>query len=163
MRRRKKQKEIVLYDSDWYYDRIDKGEIDENSEDWDWEDFKENLKTVSNNFNTKYLIGIASVGTWRGRFSGYVDDTGSDVYELVMKIIRKGYDGILIYLNEDGDLELNLSHHDGTNTVIIRELKDKYNYDDYIDKINDYLYKGDSTYAYKYTKSVKYIFKGWLF
>ena len=161
----RKQKEEVLYDTDWYAEDVYNGVISEDEDDLNWYDFKENLKVACEQHQKycNHLIGISSVGTWRGRFVGYSKATGNDVYEFIMKLVGSGYDRVKIYLNENGDLELALSHHDGTNYVVIREFKDRYNDDMYIDRAENDLYNGKEDLAYKYTKSVKYIFKGWIF
>lgn len=61
----KKQKEVVLYDSNWIL------EEEETDYDYNWDDFIENLK---NQPNIKYNCGFVAIGyvnTWRGSFKGY--------------------------------------------------------------------------------------------
>lgn len=133
----KKQKEVVLYDSDWYYEN----EESQNFEtDLDWEAFIENLKNQSQNYGNGF-IAIGYLHTWQGHFIGYSDKINfSDDLLTVIEKLSGGYDRVKIYFNDKGDLELALYHHDGTNRVVIRQLKDRYKYDNYIDKIETDLY-----------------------
>lgn len=158
----KKQKEIVLYDSDWYYENKDSQELER---DLDWEDFIDNLKYRPKiEYNTGF-IAIGYVSTWRGKFLGYNQNVRfSDNLVSVIEKVVNDYDGCKIYFNDKGDLEIALYHHDGTNYVVIRQLKDRYQKDDYyFEKIENDLYNQKENSAYKYTKSVKYLFKGWIF
>lgn len=153
------KKEIVLYDSEWIF------EEEWNGLDYNWEDFVENLKCQPTfEYNCGFIaIGFANV--WNGSFIGCPKNLNfaDDLLTVIRKLIRD-YDRIKIYFNDKGDLELALYHHDGTNYAIIRQLQDKYQRNDYyFEKIQYDLYNGNDKSAYKYTKSVKHIFKGWIF
>ena len=157
----KKQKEVVLYDSDWYYENENSTQ---DEYDYDWEDFEQNLKYAcqEHKYETGFIC-IGSVGTWRGRFLGYYKNVSfNDELPEVIRTLVSNYDRVKIYFNTHGDLELALGHHDGTNYVTIRQLKERYHDENYWDKILTDLYNQDDSSAYKYTKSVKYIFKGWI-
>lgn len=157
----KQQKEKVLYDSDWFYEDE---EMQDSGEDWNWTDFIDNLKYQPKQQYETGFICIGSVGTWRGRFLGYSNNVSiNDNLVSAIKNLVSGYDSVKIYFNTHGDLELALGHHDGTNYVTIRQLKERYHDENYWDKILTDLYNQDDSSAYKYTKSVKYIFKGWIF
>ena len=151
------KEEIMLYDSWWF---IEDEEKDEDADDYNWYDFKENLEFACKQHYESGFVCISSIRTWRGRYTGYYDISINDnLYDIVMKIVSSGYDYIKIYINKNNDLELALSHHDGTNYVVIRQLKEKYHDENYLDKIETDLYNQDDTSAYKYTKAVKYILK----
>lgn len=157
----RKQKEDVLYDSDWYYEDE---ECQDCGEDLNWNDFIDNLKYQPQNELQTGFIAIGYVHTWRGHFIGYSKNV--KFYDNLLTVIKKlvsDYDRVKIFFNENGDLELALYHHDGTNRVVIRQLKSQYQDDYYYEKIENDLYNQKDTSAYKYTKSVKYIFKGWIF
>lgn len=155
----KKQKEIVLYDSDWILEEEEPIDYDYN-----WEDFIGNLKYQPNIEYNCGFIAIGYVNTWRGSFKGYSKNISfSDNLVSVIKNLISNYDRVKIYFNDKGDLEIALYHHDGTNYVVIRQLKERYQNSDYFDRIETDLYNQDDTSAYKYTKSVKYLFKGWIF
>lgn len=153
----KKQKEVVLYDSDWIYEDEEQPDYDYN-----WDDFKRNLKAYQS-----YQIGFIAIGyvnTWRGSFVGYSKKVNfSDDLLSVIENLVGDYDRVKIYFNDKGDLELALYHHDGTNYIVIRQLKERYQDEYYFDKVETDLYNQDDSSAYKYTKSVKYLFKGWIF
>lgn len=155
----RKQKEVVLYDSDWILE-----EEEPTDYDYNWDDFVENLKYQPQNELQTGFIAIGYVHTWRGHFIGYSKSISySDSLLDVIKKLVGNYDRVKIFFNENGDLELVLYHHDGTNRVVIRQLKSQYQDDYYYEKIENDLYNQKDTSAYKYTKSVKYIFKGWIF
>lgn len=157
----RKQKEVVLYDSDWYYENEESQQFET---DLDWEDFIENLKYQPKIEYNCGFIAIGYVNTWRGSFVGYSKNISfSDDLVSVIKKLVSDYDRVKIYFNDKGDLELALYHHDGTNYVVIRQLKERYQDDNYFDKIETDLYNQKDSSAYKYTKSVKYLFKGWIF
>lgn len=153
------KKEIVLYDSDWILEEEEQPDYD-----WNWDDFISNLKNQPNIKYNNGFIAIGYVNTWRGHYTGYSNNVSfSDDLISVIEKLTNNYDRVKIYFNSKGDLELALYHHDGTNYIVIRQLKEKYNDDYYYDKIETDLYNQDDNTAYKYTKSVKYLFKGWIY
>lgn len=65
------------------------------------------------------LLIIADLGTWRGRFSGYKEVTGS-----LSDIFYSECDYVKWYMDKRKDLAFTGHHHDGTNYYTYREWKD---------------------------------------
>lgn len=74
------------------------------------------------------IIAIADIGRWNGRVTGY-------------KLIESGNIKDILYSDgnceptwyvEDGDVKCKMSHHDGTNYVVYREVKPDVDIDDVI-------------------------------
>ena len=64
------------------------------------------------------LIAIADVGRWNGRFSGY-----KEVKNLA-DVLYTDCDYEKLYVDSNGDLRKDESHHDGSNFILYRYWKD---------------------------------------
>lgn len=64
------------------------------------------------------LIAIADVGRWNGRFSGY-----KEVKNLA-DVLYSDCDYERVYVDSNGDLRKEESHHDGSNSILYRYWKD---------------------------------------
>lgn len=76
------------------------------------------------------IIAIASVGTWRGRFSGY-KLMGSNLNE-VLNFNKCDYINVFC---DQYNVKADLYHHDGTNHVEYRELREGTNYEVLLDAL----------------------------
>lgn len=74
-----------------------------------------NLDSVDENCG---LIAIADVGRWNGRFSGY-----KEVKNLA-DVLYSDCDYERVYVDSNGDLRKEESHHDGNNSILYRYWKD---------------------------------------
>lgn len=81
------------------------------------------------------LIAIADVGRWNGRFSGYKDIKCLD------DVMYSSCDYEKIYVDSNGDLRKEESHHDGRNSILYRYWKDGINRELFKQKI----YSGEVT------------------
>ena len=86
----------------------------ENNRLW-FEDERENLSSVD---DSGELIAIADVGRWNGRVSGYkrIKDLPDVLYS--------SCDYERVYVDSNGDLRKDESHHDGSNSILYRYFKD---------------------------------------
>ena len=64
------------------------------------------------------LIAIADVGRWNGRFSGYKE------IKLLCTVMYSDCDYERVYVDSNGDLRKEESHHDGSNSILYRYWKD---------------------------------------
>lgn len=64
------------------------------------------------------LIAIADLGRWNGRFSGY-----KEVKNLA-DVLQSSCDYERVYVDSNGDLRKEESHHDGSNSILYRYWKD---------------------------------------
>ena len=64
------------------------------------------------------LIAIADVGRWNGRFSGYKD------IKSLENTLYSSCDYERLYVDSNGDLRKDESHHDGNNHILYRYWKD---------------------------------------
>lgn len=64
------------------------------------------------------LIAIADLGRWNGRFSGY-----KEVKNLA-DVLYTNCDYEKLYVDSNGDLRKEESHHDGSNSILYRYWKD---------------------------------------
>lgn len=76
---------------------------------------KSNLESVDENCG---LIAIADVGRWNGRFSGY-----KEVKNLA-DVLYSSCDYERVYVDSNGDLRKEESHHDGSNSILYRYWKE---------------------------------------
>ena len=84
------------------------------SETW-FEDEQYELKHVDEHCG---LIAIADLGRWNGRFSGY-----KEVKNLA-DVLYTECDYERVYVDSNGDLRKEESHHDGSNSILYRYWKD---------------------------------------
>ncbi len=81
-----------------------------------FEDALSNMENLSEGS----LIAIADVGTWRGRFSGYKEV--ASLKDVMYHSVSCEYQRI--YVDSNGDLRKDESHHDGSNSILYRYWKD---------------------------------------
>ena len=93
-----------------------------------YEDEKLNLNKTLNG----RIIAIASVGTWRGRFSGYklMGDNLNEVLSF------ENCDFINVYADQY-NIKADMYHHDGTHHVEYRELREDTNYEVLLDALHN--------------------------
>jgi len=80
-----------------------------------FEDERDNLASVDEHCG---LIAIADLGRWNGRFSGY-----KEVKNLA-DVLYSSCDYERVYVDSNGDLRKEESHHDGTNSILYRYWKE---------------------------------------
>ena len=80
-----------------------------------FEDERANLSSVD---DSGELIAIADVGTWRGTFSGYKR------IKNLPDVLYSSCDYERVYVDSNGDLRKEESHHDGSNSILYRYFKD---------------------------------------
>ena len=64
------------------------------------------------------VIAIADIGRWNGRFSGY------KTLDSLEKVMYSSCDYERVYVDSNGDLRKEESHHDGSNSILYRYWKD---------------------------------------
>ena len=64
------------------------------------------------------LIAIADLGRWNGRFSGYKE------MKQLCTVMYSSCDYEKVYVDSNGDLRKDESHHDGSNSILYRYWKD---------------------------------------
>lgn len=84
------------------------------------------------------LIAIADVGRWNGRFSGY-----KEVKNLA-DVLYSDCDYEKVYIDSNGDLRKEESHHDGSNSILYRYWKDGLTVEQK-DRFLDKIYNGECT------------------
>ena len=95
-----------------------------------FEDEQDELKRVSEG----PVIAIADLGRWNGRFSGY-----KEVKNLA-DVLYTECDYERVYVDSNGDLRKEESHHDGSNSILYRYWKEgltDVQKDNFLDKIYD--------------------------
>lgn len=80
-----------------------------------FDDERDNLDSVDEGGG---LIAIADVGRWNGRFSGY-KKVGN-----LADVLYSDCDYERVYVDSNGDLRKEESHHDGSNSILYRYWKD---------------------------------------
>lgn len=100
-----------------------------------FDDERENLSSVD---DYGELIAIADVGRWNGRVSGYkrIKDLPDVLYS--------SCDYERVYVDSNGDLRKEESHHDGNNSILYRYFKDELT-DEQKDNFLDKIYNGECT------------------
>ena len=84
------------------------------------------------------LIAIADIGRWNGRFSGYKE------LKQLCTIMYSSCDYEKVYIDSNGDLRKEESHHDGSNSILYRYWKDGLT-DEQKENFMDKIYKGKCT------------------
>ena len=135
------RKESVFFDSDNYFDteldgswsdywayQITEGyyteeELDEDTrfkllleqEDFDWYNFKAELKAIDKSLPHYNYLVIGSIGRWNGTFDGWklVDSLEDALYSVLT-----GCDYVKVWYDKEG-LHIRGIHHDGSNTVTV--------------------------------------------
>ena len=112
------------------------------NETW-FEDELRELKSVSSG----EVIAIGTIGTWRGNFSGYKE------LKSLEDCMDSSCEYETLYVDSNGDLRKEESHHDGSNSILYRYWKEgitEQQKQNFLDKI----YRGEvaSRDITKYTK-----------
>lgn len=84
------------------------------------------------------LIAIADIGRWNGRFSGYKE------IEQLCTVMYSDCDYERVYVDSNGDLRKEESHHDGSNSILYRYWKDGLTTEQK-DRFLDKIYNGECT------------------
>ena len=100
-----------------------------------FDDERANLSSVE---DSGELIAIADVGTWRGTFSGYKK------IESLPDVLYSSCDYERVYVDSNGDLRKEESHHDGSNSILYRYFKDSLT-EEQKDNFLDKIYNGECT------------------
>lgn len=100
-----------------------------------FDDERVNLSCVD---DSGELIAIADVGTWRGTFSGYKK------IKSLPDVLYSSCDYERVYVDSNGDLRKEESHHDGSNFILYRYFKDSLT-DEQKDNFLDKVYNGKCT------------------
>lgn len=93
------------------------------------------------------VVAIGTIGTWRGKFSGYKE------LKSLEDCMYSSCDSERLYVDSNGDLRKEESHHDGSNSILYRYWKDNITdtqRQNFLDKI--YSGKVTSRDITKYTK-----------
>ena len=80
-----------------------------------FEDERENLSCVD---DSGELIAIADIGRWNGRVGGYKR------IKNLPDVLYSSCDYERVYVDSNGDLRKEESHHDGSNSILYRYFKD---------------------------------------
>ena len=100
-----------------------------------FDDERGNLASVDENCG---LIAIADVGRWNGRVSGY-----KEVKNLA-DVLYSSCDYERVYVDSNGDLRKEESHHDGSNSILYRYWKEGLT-DEQKENFLDKIYNGKCT------------------
>ena len=84
------------------------------------------------------LVAIADLGRWNGRFSGY-----KEVKQLCT-VMYSSCDYERVYVDSNGDLRKEESHHDGSNSILYRYWKEGLT-DGQKENFLDKIYRGEAT------------------
>lgn len=118
-----------------------------------WEDIDLTYEAEVMNLNKKLsgrVIAIADLGLWNGRVSGY-KVLGNNLNEVVQ--FGMSCDDREVYCDAY-NVRATGHHHDGTNYVLFRELREDRDVDKFLDKIYNNEEIGTNTLNY-YTKSLR--------
>lgn len=93
------------------------------------------------------ILAIADLGTWQGRRSGY-KECGKNIGKLLYSDC-----GYSTWYCDRYDFKFKGAHHDGTNYIVYREIKDE----KYLELVQDKIYNGTITKSdiTRYTRSLK--------
>jgi hypothetical protein len=109
--------------------------------------FQDELDNLNKQLDGR-VIAIVDLGLWTGRHSGYKIGT-TNLNEVIM---MGNYDYIAIY--SDGyNIRKDSSHHDGTNHMLFRMIREDRNIDNLLSKIYNNEHVSNSMLNY-YTKSL---------
>lgn len=90
------------------------------------------------NLSEGRLIGIADVGRWNGRFNGYKELRSLEC------VLNTTCDYEKVYVDSNGDLRKDESHHDGNNHILYRYWKDGLT-EEQKENFRDKIYNGKCT------------------
>lgn len=121
----------------------------------EWKAFMDELSISDmrddlNRISTNTVVAIADIGRWNGRFMGY------KTYKHLSDVFYTECDSCKWYVDRY-DLRFSGSHHDGTNHIQYREIKDE----NKLDKFLELIYSRELTpkQITYYTRSVRPHFK----
>lgn len=100
-----------------------------------FDDERANLSSVE---DSGELIAIADIGRWNGRFSGYKK------IKSLPDVLYSSCDYERVYVDSNGDLRKDESHHDGSNSILYRYFKDNLT-EEQKDNFLDKIYNGECT------------------
>ena len=100
-----------------------------------FDDERDNLDSVDEHCG---LIAIADVGRWDGRFSGYKE------IKNLADVLYTSCDYERVYVDSNGDLRKEESHHDGSNFILYRYWKEGLT-DEQKENFLDKIYNGKCT------------------
>ena len=100
-----------------------------------FDDERGNLDSVDEHCG---LIAIADLGRWNGRFSGYKE------IKNLADVLYTSCDYEKVYVDSNGDLRKEESHHDGSNSILYRYWKDGLT-DEQKENFLDKIYRGEAT------------------
>ena len=100
-----------------------------------FDDERENLSSVD---DSGELIAIADVDRWNGRVSGYKR------IKNLPDVLYSSCDYERVYVDSNGDLRKDESHHDGSNSILYRYFKDNLT-EEQKDNFMDKIYNGECT------------------
>lgn len=100
-----------------------------------FDDERENLSSVD---DSGELIAIGNLGRWNGRVSGY------KIIKDLPDVLYSSCDYERVYVDSNGDLRKEESHHDGNNSILYRYLKESLT-EEQRDNFLDKIYNGECT------------------
>ena len=86
------------------------------------------------------ILLIADLGRWNGRFSGYQELQSGNIKHCLYSDI----DYLTWFVDKDGDLRCDATHHDGTNHYLYRVYRDDAT-EEQIEDLKEKLYNGTAT------------------
>ena len=107
-----------------------------------WYDFERELQGLKTDGGI--ILAIADLGRWNGRFSGYKVIHSSEISRCLSD--ASGYDYIKFYTDNVGDFRLEGVHHDATDYITYREVKETTT-EGQLDRLVQKIYDGDATRA----------------
>ena len=114
-----KENTIVLYDDlDEMYFKDENGEDCEYHYTWAEEDFENTFE----GFEGEFVI-CGSVGLWDGKREGHSPKVFYSIMDASVEC-NNGFYGNIFVSEQDGEFLVDVSHHDGSNSLVIRELTD---------------------------------------
>lgn len=100
-----------------------------------FDDERANLSSVD---DSGELIAIADIGRWNGRVTGY------KIIKSLPDVLYSSCDYERVYVDSNGDLRKDESHHDGSNSILYRYLKESLT-EEQRDNFLDKIYNGECT------------------
>ena len=100
-----------------YAKTVTEERIEEELRFWDDCNFRDS-KDMLENVSEGDLIAIADLGRWNGRFSGYKEIKSLD------SVLYSSCDYERVYVDSNGDLRKEETHHDGSNSILYRYWKE---------------------------------------
>lgn len=121
-------KETLIEDG---YDEPSEEQVYSRMSDWEYYDWMDMIHELKDKICSSVLV-TGTCGTWRGNFAGGKVFSESDLYknedsllEHILNKAGKDCNYFKIGLNEQGNMFIQCSHHDGTNYYEVKNLTDK--------------------------------------